>query len=303
MKKLALLFGALSLVSSVAYAKEVMPVVEEVVVVEEAPMVAPVAANALRVTNIGQKVTVENPTGGDNVGLVKFDNYVNLAYADWTFGLAARKHWDTDTKEGMRSNGYRVELGAMKHFENFALGLKWSGEDKEDKYILGGSYEYDMLSGEAELTYISRNGRENEHDAWELEMTPVALTYMDVTLSYYVDIEQPQGPKTGEIKRNFAHEVRLSAPLYAGEKLGVNAEYRYRFRESRDYKGADPKKAWYENRKHVVKLGANYKVTDAFSVNASYRYDFNRYTKKHNTDVKKPKDYKGEVVVGWDYKF
>ena len=34
MKKIALLLGALSLVSSVAYAKEVVPAVEEVTVVE-----------------------------------------------------------------------------------------------------------------------------------------------------------------------------------------------------------------------------------------------------------------------------
>ena len=57
MKKLALLLGALSLVSSVAYAKEVVPAVEEVVVVEEA---APVAAPALRVTNFGQFIEVDN---------------------------------------------------------------------------------------------------------------------------------------------------------------------------------------------------------------------------------------------------
>ena len=53
MKKLALLLGALSLVSSVAYAKEVVPAVEEVVVVEEAAPVA--AAPALRVTSFGQE--------------------------------------------------------------------------------------------------------------------------------------------------------------------------------------------------------------------------------------------------------
>ena len=54
MKKLALLLGALSLVSSVAYAKEVVPAVEEVVVVEEAVPVA--AAPALTVTSFGQGI-------------------------------------------------------------------------------------------------------------------------------------------------------------------------------------------------------------------------------------------------------
>ena len=57
MKKLALLLGALSLVSSVAYAKEVVPAVEEVVVVEEAAPVA--AAPALTVTYVGQSLEVD----------------------------------------------------------------------------------------------------------------------------------------------------------------------------------------------------------------------------------------------------
>ena len=75
MKKLALLLGALSLVSSVAYAKEVVPAVEEVVVVEEA---APVAvAPALTVTYFGQGLEVDNTSGSNsegNVGTTHFSN-------------------------------------------------------------------------------------------------------------------------------------------------------------------------------------------------------------------------------------
>ncbi len=70
MKKLALLLGALSLVSSVAYAKEVVPAVEEVVVVEEAAPVA--AAPALRVTSIGQYVEVDNNSGSSDIGETVF---------------------------------------------------------------------------------------------------------------------------------------------------------------------------------------------------------------------------------------
>ena len=69
MKKLALLLGALSLVSSVAYAKEVVPAVEEVVVVEEAAPVA--AAPALRVTYFGQSIEIDNYSrhrAGDGAG-------------------------------------------------------------------------------------------------------------------------------------------------------------------------------------------------------------------------------------------
>jgi opacity protein-like surface antigen len=64
MKKLALLVGALSLVSSVAYAKEVVPAVEEVVVVEEVKAVE--AAPALTVTYVGQGLEIDNTSGAED---------------------------------------------------------------------------------------------------------------------------------------------------------------------------------------------------------------------------------------------
>ena len=81
MKKVVLLLGALSLVSSVAYAKEVVPAVEEVVVVEETPVVAP--APMLRVTNVGQSLEIDNTSRSKDIGEgVHFANYVGLAYGD-----------------------------------------------------------------------------------------------------------------------------------------------------------------------------------------------------------------------------
>ena len=129
MKKLALLLGALSLVSSVAYAKEVVPAVEEVVVVEEAAPVA--AAPALTVTYVGQSLEVDNDSGSSaDIGeAVHFGNSVGLAYGDWTFDLFARKTWSMDTDDGIHSSGHRLQLDAWKQVnDNLAFGLRYRGQ-------------------------------------------------------------------------------------------------------------------------------------------------------------------------------
>lgn len=80
MKKTLLLLGALSLISSAAYAKEVLPAVEEQpIVVEEVVKAQPM----LRVTDVGQYLEIDNTSGGEDIGQeVHFANYVGLAYGD-----------------------------------------------------------------------------------------------------------------------------------------------------------------------------------------------------------------------------
>ena len=64
MKKLALLLAALGVMSATTFAAE----------------------SALRITNVGQEVEIENTSGGQDIGQsVWFKNMINLSYKDWTF--------------------------------------------------------------------------------------------------------------------------------------------------------------------------------------------------------------------------
>ena len=178
MKKLALLLGALSLVSSVAYAKEVVPAVEEVVVVEEVK-----AAPMLRVDYVGQSIEFDNNSGGADIaddGFF-FGNTVGLSYDDWTFELFARKGWTWDTDDGIHSDSHRLQLDVWKNYENFSLGFRYRGEKKQDAYYLRGKYNYGMFSGSLDVAYRSKNGTRDTDkdgrasDSIYIETTPIAV--------------------------------------------------------------------------------------------------------------------------------
>ena len=311
MKKLALLLGALSLVSSVAYAKEVVPAVEEVVVVEEAAPVA--AAPMLRVTSVGQSIEIDNYSRHDDrgynidsdtndIGKVMLGTSVGLAYGDdWTFNFFARKHWNTDTDEGMRSDGYRIDMEAWRAFENYSLGLKWRQESDNDKYYIRGKYNVGMFSGWADFAYKSVNGEGS--DSWYSEGMPIAITYGPVTLGYYYEWDKyTTTDKVDDVvEGSIKHQVRVMAPLYTGEKLSVGAEYRYQFAHDVDYTVEKP---WAENNRHIAILNASYAVTDRLTVSGYYEYDFNDYDLHDAPEGDKlSDDYYGEFGLGWTYSF
>lgn len=308
MKKLALLLGALSLVSSVAYAKEVVPAVEEVVVVEEAAPVA--AAPALRVTSIGQYVEVDNKSGSSDIGEeVYFGNTVNFAYGDdWTFGLLAHKTWNMDTDKGTHGKDHRLQLDAWRNYENFSLGLRYRGQETYDRYYLRGKYSYGMFSGWADLAYQSNNSNDGDHeDSWYSEGMPIGVTVGPVTIGYYYEWDKMMnatsdptdsyGPAGYE--STLSHQLRVMAPLYTGEKLSLSAEYRWQFAQDVDYEGA--KTPYNEKTAHIGILYAGYKVTDNLTLDGYYRYDFNEYEGKNTED--KADNYYGEFYAGWTYTF
>ena len=102
MKRLALLLAAMGIVS--------------VGVMAEEP--------ALKVTNFGQSIEVENVSGNSNIGETWFWNNLGMKYDDWTFSLQFGKQWDLDTDKGVVGNNGRVQLSAVKSFENYYLGVK-----------------------------------------------------------------------------------------------------------------------------------------------------------------------------------
>ena len=310
MKKLALLLGALSLVSSVAYAKEVVPAVEEVVVVEEAAPVA--AAPMLRVTSIGQYVEVDNSStvadGHDaNVGEeVYFGNVVNFAYGDdWTFNLTAHKTWDMDTDDGIHGANHRIEIGGWRSFDNFALGMKWRNQENYDRLYFRGKYSYGMFDGWADVAYQANNEKagDNLGDQWYSEGEPIAVTVGPVRFAYYYELNHMLGDVAkGDKEDDIVHQLRASLPVYQGEKLSLGLEYRYQFAHDEDYNGK-PVKGWQEATKHIGIVKAAYAVTENLTVDGYYRYDFRSYEAKDGAEADAHDDYYGEFYAGWTYTF
>ena len=307
MKKLALLLGALSLVSSVAYAKEIVPAVEEVVVVEEAAPVA--AAPALTVTYVGQGIEVDNWSGSKNgdVGTVHFGNSVGLAYDDWTFDFFARKSWNMDTDDGIHSSGHRLQLDAWRHFDNYALGFRYRGESDKDSYYLRGKYNYGMFSGSLDVAYRSYNENAGRHggesDAIYIETTPIAVQVGPVKVGYYFEADDiALNTSEGQQEHWWRHQLRLSAPLYSGEKLNVGLEYRWQFDSDREFDGTTtaPYKVENEN-SHIVVLSASYAVTENLTIDGYYQYDMYDYDLENG--AKESPKYYGEFYAGWTYTF
>lgn len=312
MKKLALLLGALSLVSSVAYAKEVVPAVEEVVVVEEAAPVA--AAPALRVTSVGQFIEVDNTSGSSNIGEdVFFGNNVGLAYGDnWTFNLMASKIWDVDT-DGVHSKNHRIDLDAWRNFENFSVGARWRQQTDKDRYYLRGKYSYGMFSGWADVTYEAQNDGPKGNtwdDNWYSEGMPIAVTVGPVTLGYYYEYYNYLGADNASenaVETDLRHQVRAMFPIYNGEKLTLSGEYRYQFAQDVEQYdklyGHKVEENWQEKTAHIAILNASYAVTDALSISGYYRYDFNEYEGNGKGVKDKADNYYGEFSIGWNYAF
>ena len=330
MKKLALLLAALS-VASVSYAKEVMP--EAAPVVEEAPVVEQEvvevkAAPVLRVTSVGQQLVVENKSnangkGQEDVGeKVHLKNMVGLALGDdWTFNLMARKTWkastddvvdSTGTWDGMKSNGHRLELGATRHFENFALGLRWRGEKDQDAIFLPVSYNYGMVSGWFDPAYYFANeSGVSGQDYFYLEAEPVVLSYGPVQLAYYFEGTKYTGDGAFDSKEKeyadhtYTHQARVRGTVYSNDVFSVGLEYRYQFAQEEVYKDLAGKETTLENNRHIAVLSAAYNVTENLTVDTYYQYEFNKYDKEVGGKAATPADddYFGEFGLGWTYSF
>ena len=288
MKKLTLLLAAVT-IASAAYAKEVMPVAE----VAAAPM--------LTVTSVGQYIEIDNDSGSSNgdIGHVMLGNTVNFAYGDdWTFGIMARKGWDTDTDDGFGDTSSRIDLYGMKAYENYNLGFKWRQEQSKDEYMFRGNYSYGMFSGWGDLQY---GALDNDSDRIEFEGVVAAVKYKTVKLGYYLnyyDYDAVGGPSNKNVKTETRHQVRVSAPIYSTEKLDLALEYRYQF--AHDFDMAN-NASYQENNRHIVILSADYAVNDNLSLSGYYEYDFNKYDGHGTTDA--DDDFYGEFCMGWTYKF
>lgn len=315
MKKTLLLLGALSLISSAAYAKEVLPAVEEQpIVVEEVVKAQPM----LRVTDVGQYLEIDNTSGGEDIGQeVHFANYVGLAYGDdWTFGFMARKAWSMDTDDGIHSGDHRLDLDVWKHFnDNFSLGFRFRNQDDFDRYYLRTKYSYGMLSGWLDVAYQSNNGNDevDHEDAWYGEAIPLQINYGPAYLGYYIEADTWGVDTVKNLnveKAGFEHwyrqQLRLGTNLYTGEKLTVGVEYRWQFDTDVEYDTkymAQGETYAKDDERHIVVLSADYNVTENFSVGGYYQYEWRSYDRSGDHVEDKADNYYGEFQIGWNYKF
>lgn len=319
MKKLTLLLGALALVSSAAYAKEVVPAVEETVVVEESSVVA--SAPSLTVTSIGQYLEFDNTSGSSDIGeTVFFGNKVDLAYGDnWTIHLLGAKMWNIDTDDGIHSDNHRLELGAWRHFENASLGFKWRGQSSYDRYYLRAKYNYGAFLGDLDVAYQSTNSSEGrkggERDGWYIEGTPLGVQVGPLTFGYYVKSESNVAvgsDSDAEIDYWFRHQLRVGMPVYQGEKLNVGVQYGWEFANNMELGDSDKYHAYkHDNNTHCVWLTASYAVTDSLTIDGYYEYDMYKWEKEGSgatktADSQRSNDddnYYGEFYIGWTYTF
>ncbi|MCF2624684.1 hypothetical protein I6E17_00635 [Fusobacterium perfoetens] len=321
MKKTALLLGAVLAVSSSAYAKEVLPVVEEV---QETVVIAEVTPEPLiKSVTVGQSLEVDNTSGQKNIGeSVIFMNTAELNTENWDFTIGAGKVFSSDTRHregGLYDRGTsRMELQAIRNFDNWFLGVKVQSNDNYDRWYLRTGYDYGMFSGWMDAQYYSQSG--NYEDYGRIEIMPFNVTFGPIKVGYYLDYIDYTGKgqvelndkggvveKGNILEKSADHQLRFYAPLYTGEKLGLTLEYRLGLHNSADYSNLGKDKGYrvYKDFNYnALIVNANYALNDSFDIYGYYRYDISKYEAKKgiitNEDNGK---YYGEFQIGWAYTF
>lgn len=283
MKKLALLLAALGVMSATTFAAE----------------------SALRITNVGQEVEIENNSGKSNIGeSVYFGTSVGLAYKDWTFGVIGAKLWNVDTDDTDSVTG-RVVLDAWKNYDNYKLGFRFRSQKDYDRYYGRVAWNHNMLWGSADIWYESKSGT-GSNDTWRGEIFPIGIQYNGIKLGWFVDAEITTGSvKKGEREENFEHQLRFYAPLYKGEKLTLTTQIRHTLTVDDKYNGEAKEDAsrYKDFGRTRVYLESDYKVNDALNVYLKYGYEFREkeYVKSGKSDENA--NYFGDLIFGWNYKF
>ena len=264
MKKLALLLAALGVMSATTFAAE----------------------SALRITNVGQEVEIENTSGGEDIGeSVYFGTSVGLAYKDWTFGVIGAKRWAVDTKDTDSITG-RVVLDAWKNYDNYKLGFRFRSEKDYDRYYGRVAWNHNMLWGSADVWYESKTKSDaaDANDTLRGEIYPIGVQYKGVRLGWFVDYTKTLGTlKADSMEESFEHQLRFYAPLYKGERLTVQTEIRHTLHNSKEYKEKTPYKVYDDFGRTRVYLKNNYKVNESLNVYFNYAYEFRDWEAKDGT--------------------
>ncbi len=290
MKRLALLLAAMGIVSAAAMA--------------EAPV--------LKVTNVGQYLEIENTSGGSDIGEDTYlGNTVGLSYGDWSIGLEATKFWNADT-DAIKSKDARAQITVSRPVaEGLVLGARVRMQDAYDKYYGFYNYANGGFYSEGWFWYTSNNEAKGDPDMIGIEAWPLKYTYGDFGVAWYVTGEtNMESTRETKMESYMRHEARLYWNFYQGEKLSLNTEYRVVVSDTKDYDGGD-KAAKIDVANtvstdfgtHTLYLNANYAVTESFSVFGTYGYKVSDLEYVNNGKECKDKNYYGDFIVGWNYKF
>lgn len=290
MKKLALLLAALGVMSATTFAAE----------------------SALRITNVGQEVEIENTSGGQDIGeSVYFGTSVGLAYKDWTFGVIGAKRWSVDTDDVDSITG-RVVLDAWKNYDNYKLGFRFRSEKDYDRYYARGAWNHGMFWGSADIWYEAKTGKDiyknDKNDTWRGEIFPIGVQYNGIKLGWFVDAEIVSGSVAdGYREQNFEHQLRFYAPLYKGEKLTVQTEIRHTLTVDDKYnnekKAKNDATRFEDFGRTRIYLKNNYQVNESLNVYLNYGYEFKDMEQVNSGKSYDSDNYYGVCTFGWNYKF
>lgn len=291
MKRLALLLAAMGIVTVGATAAE------------------------LKVTNFGQNIEIENTSGtkqGD-IGDTWFFNNLGMTYGDWTFSIVGAKMWTLDSDDGVQDTNSRVQMSAVKNYGNYYLGAKTRLQQDYDRYHLLAGWNYGNFYGDYDIWYQSQQGKYDAEknripDSLRMEIFPLGVKFGDYKVAWFIEGHKSTGSEVVDKEENYiTHQLRFYAPLYKGEKLSLNTEYRLTLVEDQDVYA--PTKGYATAKdfgRHRLYLKSSYAVTDSLSVFLNYGYQVSNYegnsenVKKANVDSNK---YWGDVEFGWNYKF
>lgn len=268
-----------------------------------------VAAAELKVTNVGQSIEIENTSGktqGD-IGDTWFWNNLGMTYGDWTFGAQFGKMWTLDSDDGVQGNNGRVQLSAIRNYGNYYLGVKTRMQQNYDRYHLLAGWNYGEFYGDFDVWYQSQQGKTGaDPDSFRYEIFPVGVKFGDYKVAWFVEGWEANGSlKDGQQEGYMAHQLRFYAPLYKGEKLSLNTEYRLSLTEDKEYKNkAESYVEFKDFGRHRLYLKSSYAVSESLSVFLNYGYQVSNNEsvngKGANTNSGK---YWGDVEFGWNYKF
>lgn len=309
MKRLALLLAAMGIVSVGAMA--------------EAPK--------LEVTNVGQEIEIENENGRQTFDDVWLFNNVGLKYGDWTIGLTAGKQWSVDFEgQSTHSDNGRLQMDIWKKVTpDLKLGTRLRLQDDYDRYYARWDYNgsNNMFFSWGDVWYESNNddsdvGRKNgTPDYIKAETLPIGVKVGLVKVGYYFQYYGALGSSEAtdnHYESEMEHQIRLYAPLYQGEKLGLSFEGRFTIAEEQDWNndGKDrvrdkvktPGYREYDSfgrTRLYVKF--DYKVTESLNVYGQYAYewrdfDYQEGDIRENYHGKAAENYQ-DILVGWRYTF
>lgn len=321
MKNKFMLLSALVALGATSFAKEVVvePVVveeaAEVQVVETAPVVETksiyVDNNVFTKISVGQSLEIDNTSGDENIGeAVLFMNEVKLGTENWDFRMAAGTDFSSDSDDYYNDGTARIELEAIRNFDNYFAGFRWRAEDDYNRFYFKTGYEYGMFSGWMDAQYWSFDTTKSpdEQDKIEIEIMPANVKLGPVTVGYYLDyinyVGDGQGNGVNKLEESYDHQLRAYVPVFSNEKWAFDLEYRLGLSNDKEYNRTTAHKTYDDFNYNALILNARYAVNESLDIYGYYRYDIKDYEEHDGKVADLDSDkYYGEFLIGWEYSF